>query len=136
MEEVTLKVGQTRRCHKKVNQIKMNNRNSKCLLVEPEERSAVTREIRDFLKDVGHELAFEDWVILELMQEKTFLIEKPYDKTEMSCELRHKNSLSRTEEAESGNGGERIVGKGPDLLGRGAQKHDSQAAVGNRWKFR
>lgn len=53
---------------------------------------------------------------------EVFQIEKNmYRNTEtnMSCELSHKNNLSRTEEIELGNRGERIVGKGPDLLRRG-----------------
>lgn len=44
--------------------------------------------------------------------------------------LSRKNSLSRIVEFESGNEGVVIVGKGPDLLGRGAQKCDSPAALG------
>ena len=35
----------------------------------------------------------------------------------------------------AGNEGEIINGKGPNLLGKSAQKRDSQAAVGNRWKL-
>lgn len=47
--------------------------------------------------------------------------------------LSRKNSLSRIVEFESGNEGVVIVGKGPDLLGRVAQKCDSPAALGTGW---
>lgn len=86
------------------------------------------------MEDRGHELAFEDWVILELVLEFSMLKSHTNKniKTDRLCELSHKTSLSRAQEVESGNGEEISLGKGPDLLGRGVQKCSSQIAVGNR----
>ena len=109
----------------------MSNRNSKCSKSLAGEISSYSRDREFFLEDMGHELGFERWVILELVQENHSTMKSHMNR---NTELSHKNSLSRTTEVGSGNEEEIINGKGPNLLGKSAQKRDSQAAVGNRCK--
>lgn len=85
MEEVILKVGQTRHCCKNVTISRWVIEIVSVLSIEQPERSAVTREIReDFLDDLRHEFACEDWMILALSARKIFQVEKSYEQKSWS----------------------------------------------------
>lgn len=63
---------------------------------------------------MGHEFSCEDWVKLELVQEKCSRLksQKKNRNTVMSCKLRLKNSFSKTEEVDLGNRGKVAAGRG------------------------